>query len=159
MKMQTAPHNAGPFLLSGGSVAARRLHDVLVHIIADVTRAVADKTAILHVARAFAVITPLPWLTTAFCDAYDRYLNFEVKSLDELFGGRRKGMQIGAARRRLEKRDEVFWRVQELRKAGRSVNRDLFNAVGKEFGISGAKADSFYYEVVAARKKLGIAQD
>jgi hypothetical protein len=28
-----------------------------------------------------------PWLTTAFCDAYDRYLNFEVKSLDELFGG------------------------------------------------------------------------
>jgi hypothetical protein len=100
-----------------------------------------------------------PWLTTAFCDAYDRYLNFEVKSLDELFGGRRKGMQIGAARRRLEKRDEVFWRVQELRKAGRSVNRDLFNAVGKEFGISGAKADSFYYEVVAARKKLGIAQD
>lgn len=100
---------------------------------------------------------PTPaWLAKAFCGAYERFLSFEVKSLDEIFGSH-KGVQIAAIHRRLEKRAEIFWRVEELREAGKPVNRDLFDAVGKEFNMSGALADNLYYEARTVRKKMGIS--
>jgi hypothetical protein len=99
---------------------------------------------------------PIPaWLAKAFCDAYERFLGFEVKSLDEIFGAH-KGAQVSAVRRRLEKRTEVWNRVEELRETGKSVNKDLFKAVGKEFRVSGALAEKYYYEVRAYGKKVGI---
>jgi hypothetical protein len=101
-------------------------------------------------------LPPPAWLAQAFVDVYQRFLDFEVKSLDEIFGGHGKGTQVAAIRRQLQIRPEVFHRVNELRKercSGRKGrnNDDVFAAVGKEFGISSSLAQKLYYQ---ARKNL-----
>jgi hypothetical protein len=76
-----------------------------------------------------------PWLLEAFDAAYKRHLLCETKSWDEIFGPcTRKGAQLDAMRRQWDKAEDVYYRVEELRKAGKPVNKDLFKAVGKERG-------------------------
>ena len=95
---------------------------------------------------------PVPaWLAQAFVDAFQRFLDFEVKSLDEIFGGHGKGTQVAAIRRQLQIMPEVFHRVNKLREERRSGqkgrhNDDVFTAVGKEFGISRSLAQKLYYQ-------------
>ena len=42
----------------------------------------------------------------------------------------------------------LFDVVQERHEAGAAINKELFNEVGAEFGVSGTVASELYYEVL-----------
>ena len=84
------------------------------------------------------------WLEDAICAGINRYHNFEVKSWDDIFGGRPKGTKLAALRRQQELRPKVFTRVRELHIAGEPIHKDLFDKVGEEFGIGATFAEKLY---------------
>lgn len=111
------------------------------------------------------------WLAKAFVDAYYPFLDFKVKSLDEVFGGH-KGAQLRTIRHRLEIRFEVFDRVNELREERRSERKskprsrcksddsDVFTIVGKEYKVGGGKkTQKIYYDAKDTLQRLGLLQD
>jgi hypothetical protein len=85
-----------------------------------------------------------PWLR----DAFREVLDTPKKSWDEVFDSpipkgahrrrRYRNLKIG---RQLKKRIEFLHE-----KEGRSINRELFEDVGKEFGVGGSVARDLYYE-------------
>jgi hypothetical protein len=90
-----------------------------------------------------------PWLATAFREACEKGHRLKVKSWDEVFSPPlKKGQQIEAARRKMEKAEPLFDLISERRKAGASINKELFETVGKEVGLSGTVAEEIYYGVL-----------
>jgi len=91
---------------------------------------------------------PMPqWVTTALRDISWRAMNGEIESWEDVFGkpwGRGQRRTALTRRRQLE----LYWRIRTLHeKEGASVNNELFERVGKDFGLSRSVASRFYYEV------------
>jgi hypothetical protein len=94
---------------------------------------------------------PIPdWLARALKAAYTAASAHEIKSWDEVFGKPlKKGKQLATERHKAKVAWSLFWRVEELHGAGKSIDKDLFATVGKEFGVGGTVAAELYYEVRA----------
>jgi hypothetical protein len=111
-----------------------------------------DKTQILeclHFCLAHKVPTP-PWLEQAFENAYWAKVGHKIKSWDEVFGRPlKKGIRPARERRNKLIKQKIYWRVLELHNcgAGEPIDKKLFEAVGKEFGVGGTVAAELYYEV------------
>jgi hypothetical protein len=81
------------------------------------------------------------------CSACEKVYGFEVESWDEVFGRPlKKGGRLNAERRNLAIKYRVHRRVRELNEAGRGLGKNLFDEVGKEFGINGTLVSELYYE-------------
>jgi hypothetical protein len=88
------------------------------------------------------------WLEEAFVDAFEKGRGYEIKSWDEVFGKpQKKGANLDSRRHKYKKRWEIFHRVRLRNKAGEPIGKELFAAVGKEFGVSGTTAEELYYKV------------
>ena len=87
------------------------------------------------------------WLRRALIHAIGRArINYEVDSWDEVFG---RPVPKGKSRRALKRKRELEWpvldRVEKLTKEGHRIDKQLFEIVGKEFGVSGTVASEIYY--------------
>src|SRR5262249_15284543 len=95
------------------------------------------------------------WVTNALRDNFDRARNGEIESWEDVFGkpwGR--GQRRAALTRR--RQVELWWQIRTLReKEGVAINNELFERVGKDFGLSRSVASRFYYEV----EKYGRRKD
>jgi hypothetical protein len=91
---------------------------------------------------------PIPaWLKRAFLNACRAGYTHEIKSWDEVFGKPlKKGQRQATARRNVKIAHEVHQRVEERHRAGEALDKALFAAVGKEFGVGGTVAAELYYE-------------
>lgn len=83
---------------------------------------------------------------------------YEIKSWDEVFGRPlKKGKQLATERRNYNIGARLMYRVRERHRAGEKIDKGLFEAVGKEFDISGTTASELYYgpnrEAIAAVKE------
>ena len=80
---------------------------------------------------------PLPeWLRLAFLQAYQSAYPFEIKSWDEVFGKPHpKGAHLKTRKQHLELDGPISSRVYELAAKGESIDKELFDKIGKEFGI------------------------
>jgi hypothetical protein len=92
---------------------------------------------------------PVPdWAKHAFVAAFRKVWCFEVKSWDEVLGRfLEKGQQLAAARRKLNVVRPIWFEVQIRRLAGESINKEMFDAIGNELGVSGTVAAELYYEI------------
>jgi hypothetical protein len=107
-----------------------------------------DKSVLLFaVCACLELRRPMPeWLQVAFLDACESAERFEIKSWDEVFGEPvPKGTHLKTQRRNLKLRFLIIARVQALR-AEKPIDKDLFEQVGKELGISGTTASDIYYD-------------
>jgi hypothetical protein len=90
-----------------------------------------------------------PWLAAAFRQACHKVRMHEVKSWDDVFGRPLgKGKRLATERRNMKTAGPLFDVVQERHEAGAAINKELFNEVGAEFGVSGTVASELYYEVL-----------
>jgi hypothetical protein len=97
---------------------------------------------------------PPDWLRDAYSKAVDRVRSYEVGSWDDVFGKPlAKGKQLDVARRKSKIAHGVWSRVRhrtaiDLDDDGKrdKIVKDLFEEVGKEFGIKGTVAAEIYYE-------------
>jgi hypothetical protein len=88
------------------------------------------------------------WAKERFSSAVERALDYEIKSWSEVFGAPlEKGGQLPPKQRSL-RLGEVWKLVNERRRAGEPLNKDLYEAVGRELGIGGATVvEEMYGEV------------
>jgi hypothetical protein len=91
---------------------------------------------------------PLPaWAADAFVDCYDKVMGYEVASWDDVFGNPLPdGMHRRTARLLKEKARYVVMLVdQEHHRNGRAKDDQLFEEVGKQFGIGKTLCKKLYY--------------
>lgn len=113
---------------------------------------------------------PLPeWAARVFITGYDKVLNHLAASWDEAFGQPfPKGKHLAAARRNRMLRCAVWLKVKEITEQaspsgpGRPLLRrppidvNLFERVGREFGINRTLASELYYQ---AKKMFALPSD
>jgi hypothetical protein len=107
-----------------------------------------DKWALLYAIRQCLLLKrPLPeWLRLAFLSAYDSATGYEIKSWDDAFGRPHpKGSHLKKEKRNFELRQVIIQRVEALR-SEMSVDKGLFEKIGKELGISGTTVSEIYYD-------------
>jgi hypothetical protein len=107
-----------------------------------------DKWALLYAIRQCLLLKrPLPeWLRLAFLSAYDSATGYEIKSWDDAFGRPHpKGSHLKKEKRNFELRQVIIQRVEALR-SEMSVDKGLFEKIGKELGISGTTVSDIYYD-------------
>jgi hypothetical protein len=90
-----------------------------------------------------------PWLATAFRQACHKVRMHEVKSWDDVLGRPiKKGGRLATERRNMKIAWPLFHTIRDRHQAGAAINKELFNEVGVEFGISGTVASDLYYEFI-----------
>jgi hypothetical protein len=90
-----------------------------------------------------------PWLATAFRQAYDKVDMYEVKSWDDVFGRPlKKGKRLATEHRNMKIVHPLFLMIRDRHEAGAAINKELFNEVGAEFGVSGTVASELYYKLL-----------
>jgi hypothetical protein len=90
-----------------------------------------------------------PWLATAFAQACHKVHMHEVKSWDDVFGRPlKKGKRLATEHRNMKIAGPLFNTIRGRHEAGAAINKELFNEVGAEFGVSGTVASELYYEVL-----------
>jgi hypothetical protein len=80
----------------------------------------------------------MPWMQPSYTG-----LNLGMKSSVSCY---RRGKRIATERRNREIFWDLFSRVCDLHKAGDSIGEELFEKVGKEFGVGKTVASEIYYE-------------
>jgi hypothetical protein len=109
-----------------------------------------DKTVVMHcLAFCFNFEVPIPtWLKLAFLKADNAAMTYKIKSWDEAFGPPlKKGKWLASEHRKHMISGEIFNRLTDQSyEAGKPIDKKLFEAVGKEFGVSGTIASEIYYE-------------
>lgn len=74
-------------------------------------------------------------------------LGYTAKSWDDIFGKPlEKGERLGTRIKRLELALPIYERVEEAKRLGHPVNKELFEDIGKKLGVSGTVASDIYYE-------------
>lgn len=109
-----------------------------------------DKSMILHcLFHCFMGQAQIPpWLAEAFLNAYDAKREYKIKSWDEVFGRPlKKGIRPERERRNRRIANDIYERVRERHSAGEPIEKSLFEAVGKDFGVGGTVASELYYWV------------
>jgi hypothetical protein len=113
-----------------------------------------DKFALLAAMRECAIHSMVmpDWLARGFISAYDSVGCCEVGSWDEAFGiPYRKGAHLLRMRQDRINLFRVARRINERHKQGASLNRELFEEVGKELGVGRTKAEELWRR---AKKQL-----
>jgi hypothetical protein len=108
-----------------------------------------DKTALLMaIHQCLLMKKPLPeWLRRAFIWTYQSAARFEIRSWDEAFGAPHpKGVRLGKEREHVELRLSVVRRIIELHESGETIDKGLFERVGRELKIGGTLASELYYD-------------
>jgi hypothetical protein len=81
------------------------------------------------------VVAP-EWVVDAFARAMRKWGSFDVRTLDEAFGVEwPKGKSIAAARKRWRLALAARLAVSEARRAGRAVDDELFEEIGRRLGV------------------------
>jgi hypothetical protein len=98
---------------------------------------------------------PIPaWVERAFRSACAAARKHKIKSWDEVFGRPlKKGKRLATARRNREITGQIVDRVLERHEAGKPIDKELFDAVGKDLlagdgkkhSVSGTVAAEIYY--------------
>jgi hypothetical protein len=117
-----------------------------------------NKDALLHfISFCFLQRRDVPeWAQEKFRDAVARAKDFEIKSWDEVFGRPlEKGAHLDARRRKHRVLAEVWKSVNKRRRAGDSLNKELYEAVGKELGVGGATVVEEMYERILREFREG----
>ena len=98
-----------------------------------------------------------PWLKQAFQNAYGAKSAYKIKSWDEVFGRPlKKGIRLARERRNNRIANDIYERVVERHIAGEPIDKNLFEAVGKNFGVGGTVASELYYEVKELEEALEL---
>jgi len=76
-------------------------------------------------------------------------MQYEFSTWEEAFGLLHpKGTHIEKMQDLRDKQIDVYNRIEELREQGNAVGGDLFEKVGKEFGLGGkTKVEEIYYAI------------
>ena len=97
-----------------------------------------------------------PWLKQAFQNAYGAKSDGKIKSWDEVFGRPfKKGIRPARERRNRRIANDLYERVEERHSAGEPIDKSLFEAVGKDFGVGGTVASELYYEIKEIDERSG----
>jgi hypothetical protein len=107
-----------------------------------------DKSALLYaIYHCLLMKRPLPeWLRLKFLHAYEAHARFEIRSWNEVFGQPvPKSTHLETEKRNAELRFHIIDRVQAL-KAEKPIDKDLFEQIGEELGISGTTVSDIYYD-------------
>ena len=97
------------------------------------------------------------WAQKALINAISKAKTYQIKSWDEVFGRPlEKGKQLTAERRRLVLMEPIFKRVRGRHEAGESITKDLFESVGREFGVSGTVAADAKAIIIEAEIEVEI---
>ena len=91
-----------------------------------------------------------PWLKEALEQIMADRRSGKFKSWDEPFGKPLGNKHQATVRRDAKVIVPLFDRVRELSESGRALNKELFDEVGKEFGVGGTVASELYYDAVKA---------
>jgi hypothetical protein len=93
-------------------------------------------------------IPPPGWLREKAKLAFYRwFMTDEIKSWNKIFGGPiNKGKHVQTERRKKEIANALFNRIEDRRDAGEKISKGLFEAAGKEFGVSTTIAQEIYYK-------------
>jgi hypothetical protein len=135
-------NEVGPYFRWLALVKAEELYEVFQN---------GDNSAILeaiHICSSHSLLLPR-WCQTAFESAYEKVRGFEFKSWDDVFGRPHpKNVKIGAKYDEIRKGLPLYARVIKIKRndPAKAIDRLFFEAVGKEFGISGSLADRYYYK-------------
>jgi hypothetical protein len=91
---------------------------------------------------------PMPdWVAEAYQDAYKKVTTYEVKSWDDAFGKPHpKGTDLKASRKKLQIGGKIFETSRKMIDSGAKIDLELFEIVGKQFGMSCSYARDAYYE-------------
>ena len=85
---------------------------------------------------------------------------YKVKSWDDVFGKPlAKDKRLATERRNMEIADPIWRYVRKLQEAGRRIGKQLFAAVGKEFGVSGTVAEEIYYGLIHESHEMAADDD
>jgi hypothetical protein len=89
---------------------------------------------------------PLPeWARLTFLQAYDS--GFDIKSWDEVFGRPHpKGTHLAKEKKYLAVRSLIWERVRASKAMGKSINKELFEGIGKDLGVAGSVTSEIYYD-------------
>jgi hypothetical protein len=90
-----------------------------------------------------------PWVAENYIRRFDRVLNCEAASWDEVFGKPYPGKHISGLRERRALRFAVYFRVREIKDQDpkrTAIDERLFERVGGEFSIGKTRCGELYYE-------------
>jgi len=104
-----------------------------------------------------------PWLEQAFQNAYEAKFAYKIRSWDEVFGRPlKKGIRPERELRNNRIANDLYDRVVERHRAGEPIDKNLFQAVGEDFGVGGTVASELYYEIKeiddAFQEALGLPE-
>jgi hypothetical protein len=86
------------------------------------------------------------WLRLAFIEAYQSATAFNIRSWDEAFGPpQEKGTHLNTRKKYAELRYDIAMGVA-LRPPGKIIDKELFEAIGRDLSISGTTASEIYYD-------------
>jgi len=97
------------------------------------------------------------WCEYGFLGAYRKIRHYRAKSWDTVFGvPHKKHTNLDAKRKEREKSYLVYRRIEEIKKQEPSTATDweLFERVGKDFGIGASTlTEGYYYKELKFRKR------
>jgi hypothetical protein len=125
-----------------------------------------DKSRLITVlATCFLLDVPVPdWAKQAIVAAVRKRCRFEIESWDEVFGRPlKKGKQLAVARRRVELGERIWRAVHERRRAGKPIDKAMFEAIGNGLKVggrrvSGTVVSDIYYHFMH-QLRLGILME
>jgi len=93
------------------------------------------------------------WLVQSFHDSWYEWIGYKVKTLDEAFGLEwPKRKSLAAARKKRNKRFEVYNRIKAFHEEGETIDGELFEKVGHDLCLGKTLAAEYYYSV----KNIGV---
>ena len=98
-----------------------------------------------------------PWAAEAFADLYGRVRDLEASKWEDVFGPLwPKNFPLKAERVKRALRFDVWRDVQRARDNRRALDTGLFEEIGKRYGLGSRTTASYYYDVEARLKRLGM---
>lgn len=148
-KTEHQPIERGPFFRWDAAQELIRL--------AEEFRKTGDNGIILHACGICALndLSMPRWCSMKYLELVRDVWHYKAKSWDASFGKpHARGTQLGAKQNKREKAPGVWLRIKGIKTEDPDIpiDRALFEAVGKEFGICGSLADEYYYYMEKRQK-------
>ena len=90
---------------------------------------------------------PMPeWVAAGWKQSYTKWKHYEVKTLDNAFNVERRGKHLSALRKHSRLKSAIPYAIFKEIEAGKATDEELFDAVGKRFGIGGPTARDIFYK-------------
>lgn len=105
-----------------------------------------DRSALLDAVEVLGSFFPA-WVREGFVEAWTRYRQYDVQTLDQAFGIKRsKGLHLDKARDRELLRPQIVFGVYCLHAKGVPLDQGLFERVGRELRISTGQVAEIFGE-------------